>query len=331
MIAIGVVTAWKGAELFLHGFSSGPMPDNAPSGVNASLSTHAAQWQRDTLSKFDDAARQAKSGAPIAAEVQVDEAAAEMEDARVKSRTASNDFFSHASAVLDRILNAKVSSETSSGSDDAQSAEQGLPPDAGTGRLFEHVTQARIELAAVRSAQEPLPPGTELASDAETRAESTAAQSAPAGDSANGIASPLDLPADSPLNLKLNLPAEHIAIHGPRTLAANDLLDPAVLGGNFLDATLLPDMAEILLPPETRQFSDNVRVENLTIAGGSQTLDGIHWHNVTFIDARLRYEDGPLDLQNVRFVRCTFGFPSDARGAQIANAIALGQTTLKIK
>jgi hypothetical protein len=74
-----------------------------------------------------------------------------------------------------------------------------------------------------------------------------------------------------------------------------------------------------------------VRVENLTIAGASQTLDGIHWRNITFIGTRLRYEDGQLDLQNVRFVHCTFGFPSDARGAQIANAIVQGQTSLTIQ
>ncbi|MGA9883609.1 MAG: hypothetical protein WBQ34_07815 [Candidatus Acidiferrales bacterium] len=331
MIAIGGVMAWKGADFFLHGFSTGPTPGNAPSGANTLLSTQAAAWQRDVLSKFDQAAQLSKSGDPIAAEVQVDEAAAEMEDARVRSQIAQNGFFSRASAELDHILNAKKGSETSSNSDEAKSAEQGLPPDAGTGRLFEHVTQARIEIAIMRSAQEPLPPGTDFASDAEARAESTVARSSAAGGSANAIASPVDLPADSRVNLELNLPAGHIAIHDPRTLDANNLLDPARLGGNFLDATLLPEMSEILLPPETRQFSDNVRVQNLTIAGGSQTLDGIHWHNVTFIDARLRYEDGPLDLQNVRFVRCTFGFPSDARGAEIANAIVLGQTTLKIQ
>ncbi|MGH9740330.1 MAG: hypothetical protein ACRD4X_17345 [Candidatus Acidiferrales bacterium] len=331
MVAIGGMMAWKGADFFLHGFSTGPTPQNAPSVANASPSAHAAQWQQDVLRKFDGAAQQAKSGAPIAAEVQVDEAAAEMEDARIQSQIAASDFFSRASDELDGILKAKTGSDTSSARDDAQSTERGLPQDAANGRLFEHVTQARIELAIIRSAQQPLPPGIDFASDADARAGNTAAKSPPTSDPADSIASPVDLPADPPLNPKLSLPAGHVAIESPRTLAANDLLNPTTFGGNFLDATLLPDMAEILLPPETRAFSDDVRVENLTIAGGSQTLDGIHWHNVTFIDARLRYEDGPLDLQSVQFVRCTFGFPSDARGAKIANAIALGQTTLFIQ
>lgn len=331
MIAIGGVMAWKGAEFFLHGFASGPAPKVERTGANASLSTQSAPWQQDVLSKLNEAAQQTKSGDSIAAEVQVDEASAEMEDARVRSQIARNDFISRASGELDLILNATTGSDRSRNGGDAQSAEQGSPEDTRTGRLFEHVTQARIELAIVRSAQEPLPRGIEFAADAEERAESTAAKSAPAGDPASGIASPLDMPPDSPVNLRLNLPAGHIAIHSPRTLSANDLLDPAALGSNFLDATLLPDMAEILLPPETRRFSDNVRVENLTIAGGSQTLDGIRWHNVTFIDTRLRYEDGPLDLRGVRFVRCTFGFPSDGRGAQVSKAIALGQTRLTIQ
>ena len=90
---------------------------------------------------------------------------------------------------------------------------------------------------------------------------------------------------------------------------------------------LMPDTAEILMPPARRSFEDNVRVENLSIAGASQTLDAIRWTNVTFIGTRLRYEKGPLDLENVHFIDCTFEFPSDDRGARLANAIALGQTS----
>src|ERR1700721_2919692 len=48
--------------------------------------------------------------------------------------------------------------------------------------------------------------------------------------------------------------------------------------------------SEVLLPPSTRNFNDNVRVEGLTIEGASQPLDGVRWKNVTFIGMRLRYE-----------------------------------------
>jgi hypothetical protein len=159
-------------------------------------------------------------------------------------------------------------------------------------RLFEHVTLARISLAELRSAQNPDPP-------AATR----------------GDKSPAPL-----------------SIGAPREIAANQILNPAAIsGGNFIDATLMPDTSEILLPPSSRAFADNIRVENLTFEGAAQTLDGIRWRNVIFIGTRLRYEGGPLDLQNVQFIRCRFGFVNDDRGARLASAIANGKTSLTIE
>ena len=122
-----------------------------------------------------------------------------------------------------------------------------------------------------------------------------------------------------------------VSLTSPRELAADFTLDPAKLRSNSLDATLMPGTAEILLPPASRSFADHVRVENLTITGTAQTLDGIRWRNVTFVGTRLRYEGGELDLQNVRCVRCRFGFPSDDRGARLANALALGQSSITLE
>jgi hypothetical protein len=134
----------------------------------------------------------------------------------------------------------------------------------------------------------------------------------------------------SSLAAELPEPAEakRASIGVPREVAAGATLDPASAGAGILDATLMPSTAEILLPPSSRAFADNVRVENLILQGAAQTLDGIHWRNVGFLDTRLRYEGGELDLQNVRFVRCRFGFTTDERGARLANAIALGQSSI---
>ena len=112
-------------------------------------------------------------------------------------------------------------------------------------------------------------------------------------------------------------------LSSPRRIAANQVLNPATLGGKYLDATQLPELSEILAPPNSRAFADKIRVENLAITGAAQTLDGIRWRNVTFIGTHLRYEGGELSLENVRFVRCRFGLPEDERGNRIANAIAL--------
>jgi hypothetical protein len=156
-------------------------------------------------------------------------------------------------------------------------------------RLLEHVTLARISLAELRSALSP----------------------------------------KQTLSLVDNVSNPGVVqISAPREMSANQTLGPKSFGGSYLDATLMPDTAEILLPPFSRAFSDNIRVANLTIAGAAQTLDGIRWRNVTFVGTRLRYEGGELDLQNVQFDRCRFGFTTDDRGARLANAIALapGQT-----
>jgi hypothetical protein len=125
--------------------------------------------------------------------------------------------------------------------------------------------------------------------------------------------------------------AKRIAIGVPREIAAGEKLDPASFGGQILDATLMPDTAEVLLPPSSRAFTDNVRVENLMIEGAAQTLDGIRWRNVTFVGTRVRYENGELDLQGVQFVRCRFGFTTNDRGARLATAIAQGNTTIAMQ
>jgi hypothetical protein len=52
---------------------------------------------------------------------------------------------------------------------------------------------------------------------------------------------------------------------------------------------------------------------------------------VTFIGTRLRYQGGEADLQNVHFVRCTFGFANGDRGARLATAIALGESSIAIR
>jgi CBS domain-containing protein len=319
MIGLGGVMAWQAVEYFTHAYARRAV--SAPPVAAPNPGLRGAAWERGVLAAFDQAAQQVKSGDVTTAEMDVDQAVAEMEEARVRRKPIVGDFISRAIVKLDAILAAQPSSAAASApadENDAAGSPQPAMPDLSAGRLAGHVTDARVELAAIRSAQNPIPPGTVLASDAAAQAGNAAAATA-------------NLPAPAETSAKLNLPEGHVVPDGPRELAANQTLDPSSLGGNFLDASLFPDTSEILLPPESRQLSDNVRVENLTIAGASQTLDGIHWRNVTFIGTRLRYEDGPLDLHNVKFIHCTFGFPSDARGASLATAIALGQTTFTIQ
>lgn len=255
---------WYGVHAVLHPDRARLADSPAARALSASAAAalRAVAWQRDFMDSLDEGAREAGAGNITAAEVGVDRAESILTAARLESRDAAPDFFQSALSQLDRVLTPR-------------------PDDP---RLFDHVTQARVSLAELRS--------------------SLAASAAP--------------------------DAGRIAIGAPREIAPGQTLDPASLRGDFLDATLMPDTSEILLPPSTRAYADNIRVEDLTIAGAAQTLDGIRWRNVTFLGTRLRYEGGELDLHNLRFARCRFGIPSSARGARLASALSLGESSIAI-
>lgn len=249
-----------------------------------------APWQRDVADSLAKSIRNSEAGDITAAEVAVDRAESLITAARLQNSDAKPQFFADVNASLDSVIDPHLQEAT----------------------LFDHVTEARVSLAELRSSQAVLSAQTGATELGPVSGTSTSdirqgPSSRPTGD--------IDTP-----------PVVRIA--APREIAAKATLNARSLGADYLNATLMPDNAEILLPPSTRAFTDGIRVEGITISGASQTLDGIRWRNVTFIGTRLRYEGGDLDLQNVQFVRCRFGFPSDERGARLASAIALGQSSI---
>jgi hypothetical protein len=300
-LTILIVSVALAATLARYGFRSvvrriahsAPTPAAETAAINR-LPSAAVAWQTDALASIEDAIHQAQSGNISAAEVAVDRAASVIEAARVESNSAPPDFFETVSRSLDRAL-------------------QEHPENS---RLFEHVTVTRVDLAQLRSAQSESPPQRDSA--ASVTPEASTLQ--PRGDNKD----------DSAVTGAGLAPGREVEVGSPREISANHLFNPLALGGDTIDAKLMPETMEILLPPSTRLFVDNVRVQDLTLKGASQTLDGIHWKNVTFVGTRLRYESGELDLQNVHFLGCTFGVPMDQRGARLANAVALGQTSLTI-
>jgi len=254
-----------------------------------------AAWQAALSDALEQAVAQGTGGNITSAEMQTDRAAAILMSTRMQAQAATPEFFEHTVRELDRVLRTH--------------------PD--NARLVEHVTLARIELAQLRSAQA-------VVADAGGADGGGAAQKNENATAAGTPNSGADVGPGARAPHALSIPG-HVMLAAPRALGANELLDPAALHGNYIDATLMPDTSEILLPPSTRAMADGVRVDGLTIAGAAQTLDGIRWKNVTFIGTRLRYEGGEVSLQNVRFTNCTFGFSADDRGARLADAIALGQ------
>jgi hypothetical protein len=253
-----------------------------------------AAWQTALSDSLEQAVAQGVGGNITAAEMQTDRAAAILMSTRMQAQMAAPDFFERTVGELDRVLRTHPDNE----------------------RLIEHVTLARIELAQLRSAQ---PVVTEGPGGGEVGAQENSGGSE-AGSSNQGV----NVGPDARALHAVNIPG-HVVLAAPRALSANELLDPAALHAVYIDAMLMPDTSEILLPPATRVMADGVRVDGLTIAGAAQTLDGIRWKDVTFVGTRLRYEGGEVSLQNVRFKNCTFGFSTNERGARLADAIALGR------
>jgi hypothetical protein len=270
-VAIPVLLALLIGTLVWRGVTPLRRPAKAAASASPSVVPVPAvpAWQRDITDSLAESIRTADFGNITAAEVSVDRAESLITAARLQGFDANPAFFIGVNSGLDRVLAQRPQQEN----------------------LFEHVTEARVSLAELRSSIEPqdAAPGTEPVAN------------------------------ENP-----------IRIGAPRQIGANETLGPRSLGGGYLDASLMPDSAEVLLPPTSRSFKDNIQVENITIAGAAQTLDGIRWRNVTFIGTHLRYESGGLDLKNVRFVRCQFGIPSDERGARLANALALGEASVTI-
>lgn len=293
---VGTV-AWRGIQRLLRPVTTSEVVTADDSAGGANSAPRTAAWESQVMDALQDATAQGTAGNITAAEVGVDRAAAIVTAARLQERPASPDFFDAGIRGLDQVLRTHPENP----------------------RLLEHVTQGRIELAQLRCAQ--------------TGAVATDDQDTPTGltpGPMDGAIAPVPVGPGAKAPHAVTIPG-HVVLASPRAVEARSVLDATTAKGNYIDATLMPETAEIILPPPTRLFVDNVRVEGLTFEGASQTLDGIHWKNVTFINTRLRYEGGQVSLNNVRFVRCTFGFSTDERGARLASAIALGQTSFVIE
>jgi hypothetical protein len=115
------------------------------------------------------------------------------------------------------------------------------------------------------------------------------------------------------------------SISGPEKSTDTPVTDPAFWKGVSVVRTLVH--GDMIQPPFERKLSTNIAIYGPVVFIGavpdaSQTLDGIHWINVTFVNMRIRYQGGEVDLRSVRFVNCTFDFPNDPKGNQMIATIA---------
>lgn len=98
------------------------------------------------------------------------------------------------------------------------------------------------------------------------------------------------------------------------------------------DGRKLPPGGEFfrIRPPLQGKLSENVRIIGLIVVGASQTLDGIHWQDVVFVNTHIRYAGGEVELNNVRFVKCTFEIIQSNSGERLAQYVALKLPSLRI-
>lgn len=72
------------------------------------------------------------------------------------------------------------------------------------------------------------------------------------------------------------------------------------------------------------------RVTNLTFYGCAYSLDGAAYTNVVFINSHIIYGGGPVQLNDVVFVNCTFEAQPSPKGSQLLEYAALDQQQLSI-
>jgi hypothetical protein len=100
--------------------------------------------------------------------------------------------------------------------------------------------------------------------------------------------------------------------------------------GAVVDGSAIPSGTDMVQTPGGSLAQNADSISGLTLNGVTQTLDGIEWKDVTFVNSRVRYRGGDLKLENVHFVHCTFEVPESSRGAQLADYAALESGALKI-
>ena len=121
--------------------------------------------------------------------------------------------------------------------------------------------------------------------------------------------------------------------HGGVYRPTNQVLLPARMDlnapGAVIDGSQLVSGTEVLKPTVSFAQGGNV-FSGLTFEGVTQTIDGAEWKDVVFVNARIRYRGGRLQLDHVRFINCTFEVSQSDHGAQFAKGVALGSDALTI-
>jgi hypothetical protein len=89
---------------------------------------------------------------------------------------------------------------------------------------------------------------------------------------------------------------------------------------------LAPNEPAIELGPGYESTLTNTEFNKGIIQGGSQVLDSIRWSNATFVNTRIIYHGGPVYLENVKFLHCTFEISIGKAGDSVLRFASIDPT-----
>lgn len=100
--------------------------------------------------------------------------------------------------------------------------------------------------------------------------------------------------------------------------------------GTVLNGSENPEGTNLLNPKTNSIALNKNEVSGLIIIARNQTLDGIIWKNITFVNTHIIYAGGEVTLENVQFINCTFESPATKQGSQIVEYAALAESSLRV-
>lgn len=74
-----------------------------------------------------------------------------------------------------------------------------------------------------------------------------------------------------------------------------------------------------------------IAIRGLALKNCSQLLDGLYWKDMLFVDSHIKYSGGPVILENVIFLNCTFEVGTGNESFQVLEYAALDKRDLRYR
>jgi hypothetical protein len=100
--------------------------------------------------------------------------------------------------------------------------------------------------------------------------------------------------------------------------------------GAVFDASAIPEGASLFVAPSASAALNKITVFGIVVLARTQKLDGISWKDVTFVNTHILYGGGDVNLQNVKFINCTFETQPTDHGERLLQYAAVSENSLSI-